>query len=203
MAVKLMIRAASNKDVIADHEETIISAVRTALVDPSEVVRQAAAKTFDTMQHYMGAKAIDQTIPTLLEAMRNPGEGSETALQALQEVMSVSACFDSQNIVNGRSALTACSPSSFLRLLLNPSPPSTLERSARSSGSPALRSTSDWTLSWALWCRVWRRRRMRMCWKRSTGPLRAYSKASSTRTVSTCWRCSSSDGGSEIDIGRS
>ena len=88
--VRLTCRAASSKEVISDHEETIISAVRTALVDPSSVVRAAAAKTFDTMQHYMGAKAIDQTIPTLLEAMRNPGEGSETALQALQEVMSVS-----------------------------------------------------------------------------------------------------------------
>lgn len=53
-------------------------------------MRAAAARTFDTMQHCMGAKAIDQTIPTLLEAMRNPGEGSETALQALKEVMSVS-----------------------------------------------------------------------------------------------------------------
>ena len=42
------------------------------------------------MQHYIGTKAIDQTIPTLLEAMREPGEGSETALKALQEVMSVS-----------------------------------------------------------------------------------------------------------------
>ena len=42
------------------------------------------------MQQYIGAKAIDQTIPTLLEAMRNPGETSETALQALKEVMSVS-----------------------------------------------------------------------------------------------------------------
>lgn len=83
------VMAASNKDVIADHDETIISAIRAALVDPSPTVRAAAARTFDTMQHYMGAKAIDQTIPTLLEAMRNPGEGSETALQALQEVMSV------------------------------------------------------------------------------------------------------------------
>jgi hypothetical protein len=90
LRLQLINRAASNKEVIHDHEETIISAVRTALVDPSSVVRAAAAKTFDTMQHYMGAKAIDQTIPTLLEAMRNPGEGSETALQALQEVMSVS-----------------------------------------------------------------------------------------------------------------
>jgi len=83
-------RAATNKDVITDHEDAIISAIRTALVDSSASVRAAAARTFDTMQHYMGAKAIDQTIPTLLEAMRNPGESSVTALQALKEVMSVS-----------------------------------------------------------------------------------------------------------------
>ncbi|WVR05268.1 hypothetical protein IAU60_002280 [Kwoniella sp. DSM 27419] len=82
---------ATNKDVIADHEDAIISAVRTALVDGEASVRTAAARTFDAMQHYMGAKAIDQTIPTLLEAMRNPGESSETALKALQEVMSVRA----------------------------------------------------------------------------------------------------------------
>lgn len=85
------VMAASSKEVIHIHEDTIISAVRSALVDSSATVRTAAARTFDTMQHYMGAKAIDQTIPTLLEAMRNPGEGSETALQALQEVMSVRA----------------------------------------------------------------------------------------------------------------
>ncbi|WVF72242.1 hypothetical protein IAT40_007054 [Kwoniella sp. CBS 6097] len=85
------VMAATNKDIIADHEDAIISAIRTALVDGESSVRTAAAKTFDAAQHYMGAKAIDQTIPTLLEAMRNPGETSETALQALQEVMSVRA----------------------------------------------------------------------------------------------------------------
>lgn len=82
--------AASSRDVIEDHEDAIITAIRTALVDTDSSVRAAAARTFDAMQHYMGAKAIDQTIPTLLEAMRNPGEASETALKALQEVMSVS-----------------------------------------------------------------------------------------------------------------
>lgn len=40
----------------------------------------------------MGAKAIDETIPTLLQALRDPGKGSGTALQALKEVMSV-CCF--------------------------------------------------------------------------------------------------------------
>ena len=83
-------RAASNKDVLADHEDAIISAIRVALVDSSADVRAAAARTFDTMQHYLGPKAIDQTIPTLLAAMRDPGEASETALKALKEVMSVS-----------------------------------------------------------------------------------------------------------------
>ena len=84
-------RVAANKEAVEDHEDAIISSVRAALVDSEASVRSAAARTFDTMQQYLGAKAVDQTIPTLLEAMRDPGETSETALQALQEVMSVRA----------------------------------------------------------------------------------------------------------------
>ena len=72
------------------HESEIINIVRTSLVDDDATVRTAAAKAFDTLQEHIGAKAIDQTIPTLLEALRQPGESSGTALQALREVMSVS-----------------------------------------------------------------------------------------------------------------
>jgi len=82
---------AASKDAIEAHEEVIISSIRDTLVDSEAGVRAAAAQTFDTMQHYMGNRAIDQTIPTLLEAMREPGERSETALQALREVMNVRA----------------------------------------------------------------------------------------------------------------
>jgi hypothetical protein len=64
--------------------------VRVSLVDDEANVRSAAAKAFDVLQEHLGAKAIDQTIPTLLEALRQPGKGSGTALQALREVMSVS-----------------------------------------------------------------------------------------------------------------
>ena len=64
--------------------------VRASLVDDEAQVRAAAAKAFDILQEQMGAKAIDQTIPTLLEALRQPGKASGTALQALQEVMAVS-----------------------------------------------------------------------------------------------------------------
>jgi len=63
--------------------------VRASLVDDDSNVRGAAAKAFDVLQEYMGAKAIDQTIPTLLDALRQPGNSSGTALQALKEVMSV------------------------------------------------------------------------------------------------------------------
>ncbi|KAH9915889.1 armadillo-type protein [Fomitopsis serialis] len=74
-----------------DHEDDIISMVRAALVDDEANVRAAAAKAFDTLQEHIGAKAIDQTIPTLLEALRQPGQSSGTALQALREVMAVRA----------------------------------------------------------------------------------------------------------------
>lgn len=63
--------------------------VRASLVDDDATVRSAAAKAFDVLQEHLGAKAIDQTIPTLLEALRQPGASSDTALQALREVMSV------------------------------------------------------------------------------------------------------------------
>ncbi|KAG7441044.1 ARM repeat-containing protein [Guyanagaster necrorhizus] len=74
-----------------DHEDGIISMVRVSLVDDQANVRSAAAKAFDMLQEYMGPKAIDETIPTLLEALRQPGESSGTALQALKEVMNVRA----------------------------------------------------------------------------------------------------------------
>jgi hypothetical protein len=60
-------------------------------VDSEANVRAAAAKAFDMLQRFIGARAIDLTIPTLLEALRHPGEGSGTALQALREVMNVGA----------------------------------------------------------------------------------------------------------------
>jgi hypothetical protein len=72
------------------HEDNIISMIRASLVDEEANVRAAAAQAFDILQDRLGAKAIDQTIPTLLEALRQPGESSGTALQALKEVMNVS-----------------------------------------------------------------------------------------------------------------
>ncbi|KAG2360727.1 ARM repeat-containing protein [Suillus spraguei] len=82
----------STSDAQCDgHENEIINMVRASLVDDDASVRSAAAKAFDVLQEHLGARAIDQTIPTLLEALRQPGASSDTALQALREVMSVRA----------------------------------------------------------------------------------------------------------------
>ena len=72
-----------------DCKDVIISIVHAALVDDEANVRSAAARAFDVLQEQLGAKAIDQTIPTLLEALRQPGKGSGIALKALTEVMNV------------------------------------------------------------------------------------------------------------------
>lgn len=85
------VRRQSTTDTQRESQETsIISIVRSSLVDDKAIVRTAAAKAFDILQEQLGSKAVDQTIPTLLEALRQPGESSETALQALKEVMNVS-----------------------------------------------------------------------------------------------------------------
>ncbi|KAG8875312.1 translational activator of GCN4 [Tulasnella sp. 331] len=89
MAISEVIENA-NENAQEDYEDQIIAIVRVCLVDDSAEVRAAAAMAFDALQQHYGNKAIDQTIPTLLEALRQPGTGSGAALQALKEIMTVS-----------------------------------------------------------------------------------------------------------------
>ncbi|TBU31959.1 ARM repeat-containing protein [Dichomitus squalens] len=89
MLSELMLSTTDNQR--EGQEDEIIAMVRASLVDDEGDVRAAAAKAFDTLQEHIGARAIDETIPTLLEALRQPGQSSGTALQALKEVMAVRA----------------------------------------------------------------------------------------------------------------
>ncbi|KAI0710312.1 ARM repeat-containing protein [Cerioporus squamosus] len=89
MLSELMVSTTDNQR--EGQEDAIIQIVRASLVDDEANVRSAAAKAFDTLQEHIGARAIDETIPTLLEALRQPGQSSGTALQALKEVMAVRA----------------------------------------------------------------------------------------------------------------
>lgn len=81
IALRELISSAS-EDGLEDHEKTLISVVRVALIDSDEEVREAAADAFDSMQNMFGKRAVDQVLPYLLNLLRTEGE-AENALSAL------------------------------------------------------------------------------------------------------------------------
>jgi len=81
IALRELISSASPESLV-EHEKTLISVVRTAIVDPEEDVREAAAEAFDSLQKVFGRKAIDQVLPHLLSLLRSE-EQAENALEAL------------------------------------------------------------------------------------------------------------------------
>jgi hypothetical protein len=81
MALKDVISSASG-DALEDYEKTLISVVRTALVDSDSNVREAAAEAFDSLQQMLGKRAVDQVLPHLLSLLRIESE-AENALAAL------------------------------------------------------------------------------------------------------------------------
>lgn len=81
IALREIISSAS-LEAIEDYEKTLISVVRTALIDPNDEVREAAAEAFDSLQKIFGKKAVDQVLPYLLNLLRTDGE-AENALSAL------------------------------------------------------------------------------------------------------------------------
>lgn len=74
--------ASASPEALEDYEKTLISVVRTALVDPDADVREAAAEAFDSLQKIFGKKAVDQVLPYLLNLLRSEDE-AENALSAL------------------------------------------------------------------------------------------------------------------------
>ncbi|KAF2147406.1 uncharacterized protein K452DRAFT_314567 [Aplosporella prunicola CBS 121167] len=81
IALRELISSAA-PDSLEDHEKTLISVVRTALVDSDEEVREAAAEAFDTLQRILGKRAVDQVLPFLLNLLRSEDEAAN-ALSAL------------------------------------------------------------------------------------------------------------------------
>ncbi|KAL1855477.1 translational activator of GCN4 [Paecilomyces lecythidis] len=81
IALRELITSASD-EALEDYDRSLISIVRTALVDNSEDVREAAAEAFDALQQSLGKKAVDQVLPHLLMLLRND-EDAEQALSAL------------------------------------------------------------------------------------------------------------------------
>lgn len=81
LALRELISSASSES-FEDHEKTLISVVRIALIDSDEEVREAAAEAFDSLQQVLGKRAIDQVLPYLLNLLRSEAD-SENALSAL------------------------------------------------------------------------------------------------------------------------
>ena len=69
-------------ETLEDYEKTLISVVRSALVDPDDEVRDTAAEAFDSLQQIFGKRAVDQVLPYLLNLLRTESE-ADTALSAL------------------------------------------------------------------------------------------------------------------------
>ncbi|KAG9891092.1 ARM repeat-containing protein, partial [Aureobasidium melanogenum] len=74
--------ASASAESLEDHEKTLVSVVRIALVDSDEDVREAAAEAFDSLQKVLGKRAIDQVLPYLLNLLRSD-EDADNALSAL------------------------------------------------------------------------------------------------------------------------
>ncbi|KAI0018683.1 armadillo-type protein [Xylariomycetidae sp. FL0641] len=81
LALKELISSAS-EEALEDHEKTLISVVRTALIDSDEDVREAAAEAFDSLQQIIGKRAVDQVLPYLLNLLRSE-DSADNALSAL------------------------------------------------------------------------------------------------------------------------
>jgi hypothetical protein len=81
IALRELISSASS-EALEDHEKTLTSVVRTALIDSDEEVREAAAEAFDSLQQIFGKRAVDQVLPHLLNLLRNADE-ADNALSAL------------------------------------------------------------------------------------------------------------------------
>lgn len=83
------IMASTQRDHVIVYAESLIPTVRRALIDPLPEVRQAAANTFDSLHSNIGARALDEILPNLLNHLGGEGDMSERALDGLTQVMVV------------------------------------------------------------------------------------------------------------------
>ncbi|KAG2190049.1 hypothetical protein INT46_000027 [Mucor plumbeus] len=83
------IMTSAGKLQVMDFADQITPVIRKALCDPSDEVREAAAQAFDTLHQNVGARAIDDILPFLLNKLQSSDDSSAYALSALKEIMSV------------------------------------------------------------------------------------------------------------------
>lgn len=84
------IMASTSRDMVLAFVNSLVPTVRKALSDPLPEVRQAAAKTFDSLHSTVGSKALDDILPSMLEGLSDPDPFvAECTLDGLRQVMAI------------------------------------------------------------------------------------------------------------------
>jgi len=75
-----------HKDTVPTFVPSLIPTVRRALYDSSPKVREAAARTFDSLYQCLGNKALDEVLPPLIKLLHDSHHG-EAALDGIKQMM--------------------------------------------------------------------------------------------------------------------
>ena len=84
------IMSASSRAMVLNYSDSLIPTIQRALIDPLPEVRQAAAKTFDSLHSTVGVKTLDDILPVLIDKLTESDENdAEYALDGLRQIISV------------------------------------------------------------------------------------------------------------------
>ena len=84
------IMASTSRDMVLNFVDSLVPTVRRALCDPLPEVRQAAAKTFDSLHSTVGVRALDEILPTMLTQLSDSdAQVVESTLDGLRQVMAI------------------------------------------------------------------------------------------------------------------
>ena len=79
---------AAGKDLVLQFLDDLLPAVRLALCDGGDAVREAAAGAFNALQRLIGQQAVHEIVPSLLQLLRSGGgDESESAKNGLRVVV--------------------------------------------------------------------------------------------------------------------
>ena len=82
------ILTSTSREMVMSFVDSLVPTVRRALCDKDPEVRVAAARTFDSLHTTVGAKALDDILPHMLEQLADP-EQHENTLDGLRQVMAI------------------------------------------------------------------------------------------------------------------
>ncbi|XP_033149137.1 eIF-2-alpha kinase activator GCN1 [Drosophila busckii] len=84
------IMASTSKEMVLTFVHSLVPTVRKALSDPLPEVREAAAKTFESLHSTVGSRALDDILPSMLNGLSDPDPlVAENTLDGLRQVMSI------------------------------------------------------------------------------------------------------------------